>query len=188
MLGEAQARWLVDTLARSRAKWKIVACDQPLGLVIPDGPNGERQEGYANGDGPPLGRELELAAVLSGLATRGVKNVAWLTADVHYAAAHHFDPARATLGAGSVPFNAFWEFIAGPLHAANGEPKPLDPTFGPELRFQWAPPAGHGGQAPWDGLQSFGSVEIDGAREVLTVRIHDLQGREKYKVELPYER
>jgi len=188
LMGEAQARWLVDTLARSRAKWKIVACDQPLGLVIPDGPNGERQEGYANGAGPPLGRELELAAVLSGLATRGVKNVHWLTADVHYAAAHHFDPGRATLGAGSVPFNAFWEFIAGPLHAANGEPKPLDPTFGPELRFQWAPPAGHGGQAPWDGLQSFGSVEIDGAREVLVVRIHDLQGREKYKVELPYER
>lgn len=135
MMGDAQARWLVDTLAGSRAKWKIVACDQPLGLVIPDGPNGERREGYGNGEGPPLGRELELAAVLSGLASRGVKNIAWLTADVHYAAAHHYDPDRATLGAGSVPFRAFWEFIAGPLHAASGEPKPLDPTFGPELAF-----------------------------------------------------
>src|SRR6185369_5192564 len=98
MMGEAQARWLVETLARSPAKWKIVACDQPLGLVIADGPNGERNEGYANGDGPPLGRELELSAVLSGIAARGVKNVVWLTADVHYAAAHHYDPSRATLG------------------------------------------------------------------------------------------
>jgi len=187
MMGEAQARWLVDTLARSRAKWKIVACDQPLGLIIPDGPNGERAEGYGNRDGPPLGRELELAAVLSGSAARGVKNVVWLTADVHYAAAHHYDPDRATLGAGSAPFRAFWEFVAGPLHAISGEPKPLDPTFGPELRFQWAPPLGHGGLAPWDGLQSFGSVEIDGARGGLTVRIHDLHGREKYKLELPYE-
>jgi alkaline phosphatase D len=187
MLGEAQARWLIETLAQSRAKWKIVACDQPLGLIIPDGPNGERQEGYANGPGAPLGRELELSAVLSGIAARGVKNVTWLTADVHYSAAHHYDPDRATSSAGSAPFHAFWEFIAGPLHAASGEPKPLDPTFGPELRFQWAPPAGQSGQAPWDGLQSFGSVEADGARDALVVRIHDLQGREKYKVELPYE-
>ena len=187
MMGETQARWLVETLASSRAKWKIVACDQPLGVVIPDGPNGERQEGYGNGPGPALGRELELAEVLSGLAARGVKNVVWLTADVHYAAAHHYDPDRATLAAGSAPFRAFWEFVAGPLHAANGDPKPLDPTFGPELRFQWAAPAGRAGLAPWDGLQSFGSVELDGARDGLVVRIHDLQGREKYKLELSYE-
>jgi alkaline phosphatase D len=187
MMGQAQAQWLVEALARSRAKWKIVACDQPLGLVIPDGPNGERNEGFANGDGPPLGRELELAAVLSGIAARGVKNVVWLTADVHYAAAHHYDPARATLAPGSSAFLPFWEFVAGPLHAISGDPKPLDPTFGPELRFQWAPPPGRGGLAPWDGLQSFGSVEVDGARDALVVRIHDLQGREKYKVELPYE-
>lgn len=187
MMGQAQAEWLIETLVRSRAKWKIVACDQPLGLVIPDGAAGERNEGFANGDGPPLGRELELAAVLSGIAARGVKNVIWLTADVHYAAAHHYDPARATLGPGIRPFLPFWEFVAGPLHAISGDPKPLDPTFGPELRFQWAPPAGSGGLAPWNGLQNFGSVEIDGPRGGLVVRIHDLQGREKYKVELPYE-
>ncbi|HYQ02540.1 MAG TPA: alkaline phosphatase D family protein [Polyangiaceae bacterium] len=187
MMGQTQASWLVETLARSQAKWKIVACDQPLGLVIPDGPKGERNEGYGNGEGPPLGRELELSAVLSGIAARGVKNVIWLTADVHYAAAHHYDPARATLGESGAPFRPFWEFVAGPLHAISGDPKPLDPTFGPELRFQWAPPAGSGGLAPWDGLQNFGSVEIDGARDGVAVRIHDLDGGEKYKVELPYE-
>jgi alkaline phosphatase D len=186
MMGREQANWLVETLARSQAKWKIVACDQPLGLVIGDGPQGERNEGYANGSGPPLGRELELSAILSGIAARGVKNVVWLTADVHYAAAHHYDPSRATLGDGTPPFRAFWEFVAGPLHAISGEPKPLDPTFGPELRFQWAPAKGSG-QAPWDGLQNFGSVEVDGARDGLAVRIHDLQGHEKYKIELPYD-
>lgn len=186
MMGREQADWLVETLARSQAKWKIVACDQPIGLVIPDGPQGERNEGYGNGSGPPLGRELELSAVLAGIAARGVKNVIWLTADVHYAAAHHFDPSRATLG-DTPPFHAFWEFVAGPLHAISGDPKPLDPTFGPELRFQWAPPAGSGGLAPWDGLQNFGSVEIDGARGGVAVRIHDQHGREKYKIELPFE-
>src|SRR6185503_19103279 len=39
MLGAAQAKWFVDSLARSTAKWKLVACDQPLALVIGDGPN-----------------------------------------------------------------------------------------------------------------------------------------------------
>jgi len=73
------------------------------------------------------------------------------------------DPLRATLAAGSAPFRAFWEFVAGPRHAVSGDSKPLDPTFGPELRCQWATPAGSG-RAPWDGLQNFGSVEIDGAR------------------------
>lgn len=125
--------------------------------------------------------------MLSGIAARGVKNVVWLTADVHYAAAHHYDPGRARTGAGSAPFHPFWEFVAGPLHAISGDPKPLDPTFGPELRFQWAPSPGQGGLAPWDGLQSFGSVELDSAREALVVRIHDLRGTEKYEVEIPFE-
>jgi alkaline phosphatase D len=186
MMGQAQARWLVDALASSRARWKIVACDQPVGLVIPDGAKGERQEGYGNGAGPPRGRERELAGVLAGLAERRVKNVAWLTADVHYAAAHHYDPARATLEAGRA-FDPFWEFVAGPLHAGTFGPNALDPTFGPEVRYQWAPPPGTGNLAPWEGLQSFGTVELDGAHDGMVVRVHDLDGREKFKVELPYQ-
>ena len=67
MLGAAQARWLVEALSRSTARWKVIACDQPLALVIGDGPGDARQEGFANGDGPPLGRERELAAVLAEL-------------------------------------------------------------------------------------------------------------------------
>ena len=47
--------------------------------------------------GAPLGREHELAALLSALQARSVRNVVWVTADVHYAAAHRYDPARARL-------------------------------------------------------------------------------------------
>ncbi|MBK9032155.1 MAG: alkaline phosphatase D family protein [Myxococcales bacterium] len=182
MLGSAQARWLVDALATSRATWKIVASDQPLGVVIPDGdgPNPD-QEGWGQGAGPPRGRERELAWVLGELHRRGVADVVWLTADVHYAAAHHFDPARGTAGA----FTPFWEFIAGPLHAGTFGPNPLDPTFGPEARFVWAPPAGTGNLAPWDGLQSFGTVEVDGGSRALTVRLHGPGGEEKFAVTLP---
>jgi alkaline phosphatase D len=179
MLGAAQARWLVDALAGSTARWKIVACDQPISLVIGDGPGDLRQEGYANGAGPPLGRERELASVLAELKHRNVANIVWLTADVHYAAAHHYDEARA-IGAELAPF---WEFVAGPIHAGTFGPNALDPTFGPEVRFQWAPPPGTGNLAPWDGLQSFGTVDV--TPDALVVSLWGIDGRERYRVELP---
>ncbi|HET7502643.1 MAG TPA: alkaline phosphatase D family protein [Kofleriaceae bacterium] len=178
MFGLDQARWFVDAVAGSRARWKIIACDQPIGLVIGDGPRDERNEGFANGDGPPLGRERELAGVLAELARRGARDLVWLTADVHYAAAHHYDPARAT----GCEFEPFWEFIAGPIHAGTFGPNALDPTFGPEIKFQWAPAPGQSNLAPWDGLQSFGTVDV--TADALTVAIVGIDGRERYRVEL----
>jgi alkaline phosphatase D len=178
MLGAAQERWLVDAVTRSTARWKVIACDQPISLVIGDGPGNVRQEGYAQGDGPPAGRELELASVLTGIAA--VPNVVWLTADVHYAAAHHYDPARAT---GAPAFRPFWEFVAGPIHAGTFGPNALDPTFGPELKFQWVPPAGTGNLAPWDGMQTFGAVDV--AHDALRVAILDVAGTTRYAVEIP---
>lgn len=182
MLGAPQAEWLVEQLARSTARWKIVACDQPIALVIGDGPSDRMHEGYANGaPGAPLGREKELARVLASVKARGVQNVVWLTADVHYAAHHAFDPARA-----SSEIAAFHEFVAGPIHAGTFGPNPLDPTFGPELKFQWAPPVGTGNLAPWDGLQSFGVVDVTDA--ALRVALVGIDGRERYAVEIPAAR
>ncbi|MBA3459957.1 MAG: alkaline phosphatase D family protein [Deltaproteobacteria bacterium] len=179
MLGISQARWLVDALSSSRARWRIVACDQPIALVIGDGPDGSRHEGYANGDGgPPLGREKELAGVLAELAARNVGNTVWLTADVHYAAAHRFDPARAA----GVTFVPFWEFVAGPIHAGTFGPEVLDPTFGPSVEFQWAPPPGTGNLAPWDGLQSFGSVDV--SADTLHVSLVGIDGKSRYAVDI----
>jgi len=180
MLGADQARWFVDAVTGSRARWKIIACDQPLGLVIGDGPNDARNEGFANGAGPPLGRERELAGILAQLHDRRAGNLAWLTADVHYAAAHRYDPARAT----GATFDPFWEFVAGPIHAGTFGPNPLDPTFGPEVKFQWAPDPGKTNLAPWDGLQSFGTVEI--SRDVMTIALLGIDGRERYRVDLPF--
>ena len=69
----------------------------PIGLMVRDADRGGQRtfEAFANGDGPPLGRELELAELLSFLKAEGIRNVVWITADVHYAAAHHYDPERA---------------------------------------------------------------------------------------------
>lgn len=179
MLGADQARWFVDAVAGSSAAWKIIACDQPVGLVIGDGPDDVRNEGFANGEGPPLGRERELAGILAALRERGARDVVWLTADVHYAAAHHYDPARAT----GATFDPFWEFVAGPIHAGTFGPNPLDPTFGPEAKFQWAPSPGAVNLPPWDGLQSFGTVDV--SRDALRVAILGIDGRERYRIDVP---
>lgn len=165
MLGAAQRAWFLDAMTRSRAVWKVVVSSQPLGLVVPDGDTA--QEGWANGAGAPLGRELELAEMLAELQRRDVRNVVWLTADVHYSASHHYDPARGN----GVSFTPFWELVSGPLHAGAFGPNPLDPTFGPEVRWQRAVGAGAMG-APWDGYLAFGSVEV--TPEALVARHHGI--------------
>ena len=55
----------------------------------------------------------------------------WLTADVHYTAAHYYDPNKAVFQ----DFEPFWEFVSGPLHAGSFGPNKLDNTFGPQLVY-----------------------------------------------------
>jgi alkaline phosphatase D len=168
ILGDKQARWLVDSLARSRATWKIVAADLPIGLLVPDGTD---IEAVANGlPGGPGGREHELAWVLRQLKRRCVRNVVFLTADVHYTAAHHYSPDRAAFQ----DFDPFWEFVSGPLHAGAFGPNTLDPTFGPSAEFVHAPPAAN--TSPMAGFQHFGEVAVDGRSGDLTVWLRDGRG------------
>jgi alkaline phosphatase D len=183
ILGAAQAEWLKAALAASPATWKLIACDQPLGLVIDDKPG--TFEGVANGDaGPPLGRELEIAEVLQSASAQGVRNIVFVTADVHYAAAHHFHPDRATVH----DFRPFWEFIAGPLHAGTFFNGALDPTFGPEARFRAVGPDMKPNRPPSEGLQFFGRGVIAPESEALTVSLHDRAGKQIYSVDLVPER
>jgi alkaline phosphatase D len=176
ILGERQARWLVDGLASSHATWKFVASDMPIGVQVPDG---TAWEVVANGAaGPPSGREAELAWVLSELRRRRVRNVVWLTADVHYTAAHHYAPDRAAF----TEFDPFWEFVSGPLHAGAFGPNPLDPTFGPEAVFVQAPPAPN--TSPAQGFQHFGEVEVAPDGE-LRVTLRGQDGQELWSTTLP---
>ena len=41
ILGAEQADWLVREVAASKATWKVIASDMPLGLLVPDGPVNE---------------------------------------------------------------------------------------------------------------------------------------------------
>jgi alkaline phosphatase D len=176
-LGPEQVRWLKQALLASRATWKVIASDMPIGLIVPDG---DLFENLANGDGPPRGRELEMAGLLRFIRDAGITGVVWLTADVHYTAAHHYDPSRARFQ----EFAPFWEFVSGPLNAGTFGPGQLDDTFGPEVVFAKAPPEGQANLPPSAGLQFFGQVDIDGATEVMTVRLKDLEGTTLFTREL----
>lgn len=168
-LGPDQLAWLKRGLANSKATWKVIASDMPLSLIVYDDyANKKGSEAFAQGDGPPRGRELEIADLLRFIRDKGVANTVWLTADVHYAAAHFYDPNRAQFQ----EFLPFWEFVAGPLHAGTGSQNELDNTFGPEVRFSKPAPAG-AILSPSDGYQFFGHVKIEGATGQMTVTLRD---------------
>ncbi|MEP7242933.1 MAG: alkaline phosphatase D family protein [Gammaproteobacteria bacterium] len=172
-LGRAQIAWLKQKLRQSRATWKVIAADMPIGLLVPDGNDAEGRaqfEAIANGDGPVLGREFEIADLLRFMKREGIVNTVWLTADVHYCAAHFYDPNKAQFQ----DFDPFWEFVSGPLHAGSFGPNALDNTFGPRVVFQKAPPVAN--TPPSGGYQFFGQVDIDERSKDMVVALKDING------------
>jgi alkaline phosphatase D len=173
ILGSTQLAWLKRELAASDATWKVIAADLPIGLISEDA--------VALGDGPPQRRECEIADLLSFTRRAGIRNMVWLTADMHYTAAHHYDPNRAVFQ----DFEPFWEFVSGPLHAGTWAPGELDNTFGPKAMFQKGCTAEQGENlAPCFGLQFFGRVDIDGESGVMTVTLKDVDNRDLWSVDI----
>jgi alkaline phosphatase D len=178
LLGTEQLEWLKRRLIGSRATWKVICSDMPLGLVIRDGD--AAFENAANGNGPPLGRELEVAELLQFIKAAQIHNVVWLTADVHYAASHYYDPRFARYS----DFDGFWEFVSGPLHAGTFGPNELDDTFGPQVRFSSVPEGMKPNLPPSDGLQFFGMVRINGQSRAMTVEHWNVAGELLWSTEL----
>lgn len=177
--GQQQLRWLKRNLLHSRSVWKVIASDMPIGLMVRDG--AERFENMANGDGEPMGRELEMAELLAFIKQHDIRNIVWLTADVHYCAAHYYSPENAVFQ----DFNPFWEFVAGPLNAGSFGPSELDNTFGPEVAFYMAPP--HANASPLAGFQFYGDVNIDRHDAALTVSLKDIDGQSVFSKTLEPE-
>jgi alkaline phosphatase D len=163
LLGSAQVAWLKHELKMSRATWKVIASAAPLGLVG----NGATEE-------PPAGREIEIGNLLAFIKHAGIDNVVWITAELHYTAAHYYDPNKAAFQ----DFKPFWEFVSGPIHAGTWRPTALDRTFGPTVIFQKASSDELGDDlAPCFGLQFFGHVAIEGSSGVMTVTLKDVENR-----------
>jgi alkaline phosphatase D len=173
ILGATQLAWLKRELAASDATWKVIAADLPIGLISEDA--------IALGDGPPERREHEIADLLSFMKRAGIRNVVWLTADMHYTAAHYYDPNRAVFQ----DFEPFWEFVSGPLHAGTWPPGELDNTFGPAAMFQKGCSTQQGENlAPCFGLQFFGRVDIDGQSGIMTVTLKDVDDRALWSIDI----
>ena len=179
-LGRRQVQWLKKQLAASNATWKVICADMPIGLVVPD--DVDHFEALANADdGPPLGRELELADLLRSMKQSQVRNVIWITADVHYAASNYYDPATAAFS----EFDGFWEFVSGPLHAVTFGPQKLDKTFGLQTKFSVRDTIPPGTHAPSEGYQYFGHVQINAQTKVLTVTHYNIAGENLWSIVLP---
>jgi alkaline phosphatase D len=173
-MGSTQIEWLKRQLKASKAVWKVIAADMPLGLNVPDGKDAQgrdKWEALANGDnGVPSGRELELAGLLSWIKKSRIRNVVWLTADVHYTAAHYYDPNKAKFG----DFDGFWEFVSGPLNAGSFGPNGKDDTFGITVMYEKGPAKQN--TPPTANLQFYGAVGIDAKTAAMTVALKDLNG------------
>ncbi len=155
----------------SRATWKVIASDMPLSIIVyDDAPNKKGSEAFAQGDGPPRGREA------------GDRRPPALHQDIRRRQHRVADGGRALRrrallqprqGAVFQEFDPFWEFVAGPLHAGTFGPNELDNTFGPEVKFIKAPGPGNQNLPPSAGMQFFGHVRIDGASGQMTVTLRD---------------
>lgn len=158
MLGVAQRDWLIEGLLTSTATWKVIATSVPLSLPKQGTAKAPGNDSWARAaDGS--GFQTELRFILNAIRTRGVRNVVWLAADVHFAQVNVYDPD----GDGATDF---YEFIAGPLSARFGLARPPDQTFRPQTLYS----AG--------GFVNFGVIEIDG--KTLRLAIIDQAGSTRF--------
>jgi alkaline phosphatase D len=181
ILGFEQARWLKRELATSKATWKVISNDLPLGIIVPDTTEGlPNIEAVSQGDpGAPLGRELQFADILTFIKRQMIRNLVWVTTDVHYTAAVYFDPSQAAYS----DFDPFWQFVSGPLNAGGFGPNDVDATFGAQQVFVKAPPQPNA--SPATEFQFFGQVSIDAGSRVMTVRLRDINGVVLWSIDLP---
>jgi alkaline phosphatase D len=186
-IGAEQMRWLQQDLKASTAVWKVMACDMPIGLMVGDGRDAENRSQFdngANGDGHPLGRELEIARLLGFIKQNRLRNVVWICGDVHYTAAHFYDPAKAQFK----DFDPFWEFVSGPLNAGTYGPNSPDNTFGLQVVYQKSQRQSPNDNSPKAGLQFFGEVVLEGRTENLTVNLRDVAGATLFSKTLEAQR
>lgn len=184
-LGRDQIEWLKRDLLASKATWKVISADMPLGLLVwNDSKNKKGFEGIANNEpGAPKGREMEFAELLSFMKAARIRNTVWLTADVHYTAAHYYDPNKAAFQ----DFAPFWEFVSGPIHAGTFGPNELDMTFGPEVKYVKAPEPGQENLSPAAGLQFFGHVQIAADTGIMKVTLRNAADEALWSVDLTPE-
>lgn len=163
MLGATQLRWLLDRLATSTATWQVIVSGVPLSAHTGGLLTGN--DSWARGL-VSSGFDTELRKIVLALQARPLRNVVWLSTDIHVARIFSYDPNQDGVA-------DFHEFISGPLSAITGNLDPLDQTFHPRILYEE------------NDFFNFGVVKIDGISGALTVEIRDQEGKVHYTLRLP---
>ena len=140
MLGNQQLKWLENNLLYSNATWKLVSSDVPIS--VPTGANASKfgRDGWANGIdldfSSKTGFERELWQLMKFIDDNNIKNVVFVTTDVHFPAILKYN---LDVNHDGDPISAY-EIVSGPLSAFRfglpGAPLPmLDPTFQPSILY-----------------------------------------------------
>ncbi|PLS02579.1 glycerophosphodiester phosphodiesterase family protein [Neobacillus cucumis] len=162
MLGDEQLKWLQQQLLESDAKVKLVATSVPIS--VPTG-KAMARDGWANGDNvnpnDPTGYENEFKKISDFIIEKGIKNVFFVTTDVHFAEVIKYDANHD----GKTDYN---ELISGPIGAVKINPGTLDPTFGPEKLYAEG------------NFFNFGVFKVDPAKKQAVVEIQDENGKSHF--------
>ncbi|MCQ6281339.1 glycerophosphodiester phosphodiesterase family protein [Bacillus sp. EB600] len=162
MLGTEQLDWLKQQLLNSDAKIKFVATSVPIS--VPTGKANAR-DGWANGNeinpNDPTGYETEFKEISDFIVENGIKNVFFVTTDVHFAQVIKYDANHD----GKTDYH---ELISGPIGAVKINPPGLDPTFGPESMYAEG------------NFFNFGVFKVAPASKQATVEIRDEDGKIHY--------
>jgi alkaline phosphatase D len=135
LLGAEQLAWLKQELQSSSATWKVISSDVPLS--IPTGGNAAvfGRDAWANGTDSDFssdtGFERELGDLVEFLDEIDIKNLVFVTTDVHWAT----NIGYSTDADGDGDMLEFHEFVSGPINAVQGTPGPLDPSLDPTTLY-----------------------------------------------------
>lgn len=160
LLGKEQLAWLKRTLRASGAAWKVVVSSVPV--TVPNGSAEAGRDGWADG-GSRNGFERELLDLLRWLDAGNVRNVVFLSGDVHFPQVTRSESDFDRDGDQFV----FHELIAGPLNARTWAPYGVDGTTKPRILYSDR------------NLFNFGLVEVRrvGGRPRLVTETRDAFGK-----------
>jgi len=172
ILGATQHRWLLEALSASSATWKFICTSVPL--CFPTGwprPQDTGYDGWSDGNTDCVGGpEVELKSILQHISDTAIRNVVFISGDVHFPFAISYDPF-------DQGHPLVYEFGATPFCALclpppeNGGDRSLNPT----VLFT----KGHFAAD----LMNFGHITVDD-EAVLNFWIRDCKGQSLYHLEL----
>ncbi|MBN2700273.1 MAG: alkaline phosphatase D family protein [Methylothermaceae bacterium] len=177
MLGREQLTWLQHRLKETDATWKVIASSVPLS--IPTGfPPENGRDGWANFD-QETGYERELLGLIRFIRDNDIRNVVFITTDVHFAEVFRYQPFSES------PGFQFYEFVSGPLNAGLFPNREFDRSLGAERLFFFGPESSADVSNYEDALgwMNFGMIAVD-ADGLLHAGIRNLDGETVYRIDL----